>query len=199
MGRGAGGRGGAGAAAGAGPSLVGYSGREQRMIRNQLAGIPPEHLADINSVSSAAPEGSRDAGEWYVEREGNIIRSFNGQFNHDTGEMVVHPSALKERRGLNGPRTLIHEVGHNVTSTYRLQLPNDTHRRAIELRIHNESKYGFSATGLRPQSFSNPSEFIADVYTVWARGTDRQWNNTNALLTEALGENPRLVFGPRRR
>lgn len=199
MGRGAGGGRRAGAAVGAGPPLVGYSEGEQRMIRNQLAGLPPEHLAGINSVSSAAPEGSIDMGDGYIDADGRI---FNGQFNHDTGEMIVHPAVLNERRRLGGPRTLIHEVGHNVTRTAAGQLPRDLHIRAIEARVFGGSKYSFSATGLRPQSFKNSYELIADVYTVWAQGTDRQWRNANALMTEALGSDPRLettVFGPRRR
>jgi len=170
----------------------------QAIIGDALEGIPLDHLEGLELISGTTPQGWVDYGEGWTPRRGEPV-GIAGAYSREHKAIIIHPASLA-RDDDGTSMTLLHELGHHVTRTLQPHPAGVTDYFLTDISDYfGKTKESLGRVGLRPYSLTKPAEFMADAYTVWAKGSQAQWNELNEFVKEFAGEDLEHVFGSKER
>lgn len=160
--------------------------QREEIVQDLLKVVPEEHTKGISMIRTNDFDPHPD---WKYTAKDLVYRptergGYSGLYFDNTQAIYVHPAHVRD--GV----TLYHEVGHHVTRELAdiVIMPIDEMATAIRAQaVKPGGKFGsqfLADMGLRRYSMTNTSEFLADSYHVWLKGSRAQWNSLTAWLQE---------------
>ena len=141
--------------------------------------IPPEHLEGIEFVTDLKEYGKENI---YLANDGDIFYDgkrnfFFGEYDLISQRILIAPKLSESGSGFSG-LILAHEIGHHVHMTLKgNDLSEDQIKEKMDIARKDVNKYGFIG-----YAFTNPHEFMAEVYKMSKCYTNKEALNNLSIL-----------------